>query len=140
LRGETETARGERRFDFDRGERRNQRAALQAFFQSPGGAVGVGGFGDKKQSGIEAEGAQARAVRISPFARALPGQTPQHEIAFRGVPGPGDLSGDRREGEGKGRGVIPIGLGPDLVQSPVFEPVEKPGVIPKRLPKGAGEG
>lgn len=55
LRGKVETAGGKKGVDLDRGKSRDQRGALQSFFQSPGGAIGVAGFDDKKKRRVDAE-------------------------------------------------------------------------------------
>lgn len=99
LRGEAETARHKRRLDLDRGERRNQRAALQTFFESPGRVVFVPDHHDEKKSGVEARSDEPRSIRASPFPRGMPGQAPQNEIAGR-VPRHG-LLGDDGKGESK---------------------------------------
>jgi hypothetical protein len=54
LRGEAETARDKLRLDLDRRQRRDQRAALQAFFQRPGGGIGVAGLDDEEERRVEA--------------------------------------------------------------------------------------
>ena len=54
LSGEAETARHERRLDLDPGKRRDQRATLQPFFQSPGRVVFIPGHHDEKTSGVKA--------------------------------------------------------------------------------------
>jgi hypothetical protein len=123
LRGKAKTARGKRGINLDCGKRRDQRAALQPFFQSPSGPIGAAGFDDEKKGGIDAEREQARSIRASPFARGLPGQAPQQEFALRG--GRACLLGDRRQGESERRGIIAIGLRPDLVQPRALELVHR---------------
>jgi len=119
LRGKAETARGERRFDLGRSKSRDQRAALQPFFQSPGGAIFVACFDDEKGGRVKAESEEAWSIRAPPFARGFLGETPQHKLAL--CHRLGRLPGDHRKGETKRRGVIAIGLSPDLVQPPALE-------------------
>lgn len=52
--GKAETARHQLCLDLDPGECRDQRATLQAFFQSPGCVVGISGHHDEKKRRIEA--------------------------------------------------------------------------------------
>ena len=51
LRGKAEAAGGKRRLDLDPGQRRDQRATFQPFFQSPGGILGSARFDEKKKRG-----------------------------------------------------------------------------------------
>lgn len=52
--GEAETAGHKRGLDLDPGERRDQRATLQTFFESPGRVVFIPGHHDENKRGIEA--------------------------------------------------------------------------------------
>jgi hypothetical protein len=135
LRGEAKTARGERRIDLDCGKRRDQRAAFEPFFQRPDSAIRAACLNDKQKGRVETECQQAWCIRASPFARGLLGETPQHEFAFSSWLG--GLFGDDGKGEGERRGVIAIGLRPDLVQPPRLELVEGQG---EKTAGGGGRG
>ena len=134
LRGKAEAAGGKRRLDLDPGQRRDQRATFQPFFQSPGGIFGSARFDEKKKRGIEAIGDEAGAIRAPPFPRHLVGEAPQHEIAGFML---GRLFGDQRKGETERRRAIAVGFGPDLMQPPAFELVE--GRLPPPERGRAGE-
>ena len=76
LRGEAETARHERGLGLDGGERRDQRVALQTFFESPGRVVFIPDHHDEKKSGVEAISDEPGSIRAAPFPRGMPGQAP----------------------------------------------------------------
>jgi hypothetical protein len=136
LRGQAEAARGERRLDLDRGQRRDQRAALQPFFQGPGGGCGIARLDDEEKRRVEAVSEEARSIRTPPFARGLPGEAPQYEVA---VPHPLDRRfGDNRKGEAKRRGAVAIGDRPDLMQPPTPQRAER--FLPPPERGRAGEG
>jgi len=122
LRGQTEAARGERRLDLDGGQRRDQCAAFQPFFQGPGGGCGIARLDDEEKRRVEAVSEKARPIRTPPFARGLLGEAPQYEVA---VPHPLDgRFGDNRKGEAKRRGAVAIGERPDLMQPPALQLAE----------------
>jgi hypothetical protein len=76
LRSEAETARRERGLDLDGGECRDQRAALQTFFQSPGRVGFIPDHHDEEKSGVEAISDEPRSIRAAPFPRGMPRQAP----------------------------------------------------------------
>lgn len=146
LRGKAEAAGGKRRLDLDPGQRRDQRATFQPFFQSPGGILGSARFDEKKKRGIEAIGDETGAIRAPPFPRHLVGEAPQHEIAGFML---GRLFGDQGKGETERRRAITIGFGPDLMQPPAFELAQgghplpggrREGVRSKRAGRAVGRG
>ena len=114
LRGKAEAAGGQLRLDLDPGQRRDQRAASQPFFQSPGGILGSARLDQKKQRRIEAAGDEAGSIGAPPFPRHLTGDAPQHEIAGFVF---GHLLGNHGKSETERRRVIAVGLGPDLMQA-----------------------
>lgn len=123
LRREAETARHQLCLNLDRGERRDQRAALQAFLESPGRVGFIPDHHDEKESGVEAGSHEPRSVRASPFPRGMPCQAPQNEIAGR-VPRR-RLAGDDGKGESERGRFIAIGLRLDLMQPATFELAQK---------------
>ena len=125
LGGKAEAAGGKRRLDLDPGQRRDQRATFQPFFQSPGGIFGSARFDEKKKRGIEAAGDETGAIRTPPFPRHLVGEAPQHEIAGVML---GRLFGDQGKGETERRRAIAVGCGPDLMQPPALEPAQGGGL------------
>lgn len=129
LRGKAEAAGGQLRLDLDPGQRRDQRAASQPFFQSPGGILGSARLDQKKQRRIEAAGDEARSVRAPPLPRYLTGDAPQHEIAGFVF---GRLFGDHGKSETERRRVIAVGFRPDLVQPTALELGEKESPPPLR--------
>jgi hypothetical protein len=146
LRGKAEAAGGKRRLDLDPGQRRDQRATFQPFFQSPGGIFGSARFDEKKKRGIEAIGDETGAIRAPPFPRHLVGEAPQHEITGVLL---GRLLGNQGKGETERRRAITIGFGPDLMQPPAFEPAQgshplpggrREGVRSKRAGRAVGRG
>jgi hypothetical protein len=118
LRGKAKAAGDKLRLDLDPGQRRDQRAASQPFFQSPGGILGSARLDQKKQRRIEAAVDEAGSVRAPPFPRHLPGDAPQHEIARFVF---GRLFGDYGKSETERRRVIAVGFRPDLMQSAALE-------------------
>jgi hypothetical protein len=128
LRRKAETAGSERLLDLGLRQGCAQRPALQSFFQGPGGVFQRPRLDDEKQRGVEAEGAQARPIRPSPFARGALGEAPQHEIP--GAPSLGRVLGDHGKGETERSGAIAIGFRPQFVQPPAFQPVEGRGAHP----------
>ena len=130
LRGKAEAARGQLRLDLDPGQRRDQRAASQPFFQSPGGILGSARLDQKKPRRIESAGDEAGSVRAAPFPRHLTGDAPQHEIAGFVF---GRLFGDHGKSETERCRVIAVGVRPDLMQPAALELVE--GKFPSP-PKG----
>jgi hypothetical protein len=146
LRGQAEAAGGELGLDLDAGQRRDQRVTFQPFFQSPGGIRFIARLDQKKKRGIEAIGDEAGPIRAPPFPRHLGGEAPQHEIAGVLL---GRLLGNQGEGKTERRRVIAIGLGPDLMQPPAFEPAQgghplpggrREGVRSKRAGRAVGRG
>jgi len=136
LRGKAEAARGERRLDLDRGERGDQRAALQPFFQGPGGGFGIVRLDDEEQRWIEAVSEKPRSIGAPPFARGLPGEAPQHEVA---VLYPSDRRfGDNGKGEAKCRRTVAISMGPQLMQPAALELIQGKLPSPKRGRAGVG--
>ncbi len=125
LGGKAEAAGGKRRLDLDAGQGRDQRATFQPFFQRPGGIFGSARFDEKKKRGIEAAGDETGAIRTPPFPRHLVGEAPQHEITGVLL---GRLLGNQGEGKTERRRVVAIGVGPDLMQPPAFEPVQGGGL------------
>jgi hypothetical protein len=130
LRGQAEAAGDQLRLDLDTGQRRDQRAASQSFFQSPGGILGSARLDQKEQRRIEAAGDEAGSVRAAPFPRHLTGDAPQHEIAGFVL---GRLFGDHGKSETERRRVIAVDFRPDLMQPAALELVE--GKFPSP-PKG----
>jgi len=148
LRGKAETAGGQLRLDLDAGQRRDQRAAFQPFLQSPGGVLVGARLHQQKKRRIEAIGHQARSIRAAPFPPDLVGEAPQHEIAGVLL---GRLLGDQGKGETERRWAVAIGLRPDLMQPPGFEPAQGGRLLPggkraleggesKRAGRAAGRG
>jgi hypothetical protein len=76
LRGQAETAGGQRRLDLHLGETGGQRAAFQAFFQGPGALLGGTRLDDEKAGGIQPGAQQAGAIGATPFPCLGPGQAP----------------------------------------------------------------
>ena len=129
LRGKTETAGRKRRLDLDLGKRRDQRATLQPFFQSPGRVVFIPGHHHERKSGVEAGGDETRSIGASPFKRGLLGEAPQQEIPAH--PLRRRLFGDDGKGESKRGRLIAISFRLDLVKSASFEFAK--GAIPPSL-------
>ena len=123
LRGKAKPSGGELGLDLDRRQRGNQRAALQALFERPGGAKRVAGLDNEKKCGIEPGSDKARPVSVSPFARGVLGKAPQHEIPVRRSLG--RCRGNRRKGKTKCRRGVAIGLRPDLVQPAALQLFER---------------
>ena len=121
MRGKAEATGGKLRLDRDAGQRRDQRATLQPFFQSPGRVLFIACFHKKKKRRIEAKCEEAGSIRAPPFPRRLVGEAPQHEIAGSLL---GRLFGDQGKGETERHRAIAVGFGPDLMQPPAFELVQ----------------
>lgn len=122
LGGQAEATGCQRRLDLDFGQGRDQRAAFQPFFQSPGGVLGLARLHHEKKRRVEAEHHEARSIRLAPFARGRAGEAPQHEIAAPDLLG--RLLGDHGKGETQRRRTVAIGLGPDVMEAPGFQPAQ----------------
>jgi len=117
LRGQTETAGGEGCLDGDLGEAGDERAALQPFFQGPGGIVCSPGLNDEKARRVEPSPPEGWAVRASPFPALSPRQAPQYEpatICLR-------RCGDHGQGEAEGRRGVAIAFRLELVEARLLE-------------------
>ena len=138
MRGKTETTGCQRRLDLDLGQSRDQRAAFQPFFQSPGGVLGLARLHHEKKRGVEAEHHEAGPIRAAPFPRGRAGEAPQHEIAAPNLLA--GLLGDHGKGETERRRAIAIGLGPDFMEAPGFQPAQRKFPWPAHLSlRGRGE-
>lgn len=113
--------------DLGCGERGDQRAALQTFFESPGRVGFILDHHDEKKSRVETESHEPRSVRTSPFPRGMPCQAPQNEVAGRVRRR--RLLGDDGEGESKRGRLIAVGLRLDLMQPAALQLVEEVGGV-----------
>lgn len=105
LPSEAEAARDERRLDLDLRERRDERPALQPFFERPSGVLGCSRLDDEEERRVEAERAKPGPVRSSPFPRGILAEAPQDEAPALGL---SHHLGNRHKGKAKRGRMIAI--------------------------------
>jgi len=119
LRGKAEAPGGEGGLDGDLREAGEEGAALQPFFQGPGGIVRRPCLDNEKARRVEAGSEKSRAIRAPPFPRLGSGQAPQHEAAAICL----RRRGDHGQGEAEGRRGVAIAFRLELMEAALLEPL-----------------